>query len=54
MMSLAASAPDAVIRLSGFVKRYQKHLAVNGLDFTVNRGKFTASSVRMVRARAAR
>ena len=39
MMSLAASAPDAVIRLSGFVKRYQQHLAVNGLDFTVNRGE---------------
>jgi ABC-2 type transport system ATP-binding protein len=39
MTSLAASAPDVVVRVSAFVKRYKQHLAVNGLDFTVNRGE---------------
>ncbi len=39
MTSLAASAQDVIVRLSGFVKRYKQHLAVNGLDFTVNRGE---------------
>jgi ABC-2 type transport system ATP-binding protein len=28
-----------IIRVSGFVKRYKKHTAVDGLDLTVNRGE---------------
>ncbi|MCW5797135.1 MAG: putative multidrug ABC transporter ATP-binding protein YbhF [Nitrospira sp.] len=39
MMSPSASSPDVVVRVSGFVKRYKQHLAVNGLDFTVHRGE---------------
>jgi len=39
MTSLASWSPDVVVRLSGFVKRYKQHRAVNGLDFTVNRGE---------------
>ena len=39
MTSLAPSSTDVVVRVSGFVKRYKHHLAVDGLDFTVNRGE---------------
>ena len=39
MTSLTASSPDLVVRVSGLVKRYKQHLAVKGLDFTVNRGE---------------
>ncbi len=39
MTSDPASSSEVVIRLSGFVKRYKQHRAVNGLDFTVNRGE---------------
>ena len=28
-----------VVRVTGFVKRYKKHIAVDGLDLTVNRGE---------------
>ena len=39
MTGPAASSPDVVVRVSGFVKRYKQHHAVDGLDFTVNRGE---------------
>ena len=39
MMSQPASSADEVVRVSGFVKRYKQHCAVNGLDFTVQRGE---------------
>ncbi|MCC6967344.1 MAG: ABC transporter ATP-binding protein [Nitrospira sp.] len=39
MMSPPASSADEVVRVSGFVKRYKQHCAVNGLDFTVQRGE---------------
>ncbi len=39
MTSLATSSADVVVRVTGFVKRYKQHLAVNGLEFTVNRGE---------------
>ena len=39
MTSPTASSPDPVVRVSGLVKRYKQHLAVKGLDFTVNRGE---------------
>ncbi|MBV6468225.1 MAG: putative multidrug ABC transporter ATP-binding protein YbhF [Nitrospirae bacterium] len=35
----AASSPEVAVRLSGFVKRYKQHLAVDGLDLTVKRGE---------------
>lgn len=39
MTSLTVSSPDLVVRVSGLVKRYKQHLAVDGLDFTVHRGE---------------
>ncbi len=39
MTSVPASSSEVVVRLSGFIKRYKQHLAVNGLAFTVNRGE---------------
>lgn len=39
MMGPPASSADEVVRVSGFVKRYKQHRAVNGLDFTVHRGE---------------
>ncbi len=30
---------DVIVRASGFVKRYKKHIAVDGLDLIVNRGE---------------
>ena len=39
MMGLSASSADEVVRVSGFVKRYKQHRAVNGLDFRVHRGE---------------
>ena len=39
MTSDPALSSEVVVRVSGFVKRYKQHLAVNGLAFTVNRGE---------------
>lgn len=39
MTSLTVSSPDLVVRVSGLVKRYKQHLAVDGLDVTVHRGE---------------
>lgn len=52
MTKPAASSPEVVVRVSGFVKCYKQHLAVDRLDLTVKRVKSMASSDRMVRARA--
>jgi ABC-2 type transport system ATP-binding protein len=35
----AASPPEVVVRVSGFVKRYKQHRAVDRLDLTVQRGE---------------
>ena len=35
----AASSPEVVVRVSGFVKRYKQHRAVDRLDLTVQRGE---------------
>lgn len=36
--ALGSQHVGAVVRVSQFVKRYKKHIAVDGLDLTVNRG----------------
>jgi ABC-2 type transport system ATP-binding protein len=41
-----------VVRVSGFVKRYKQHLAVDRLDLTVKRGEIYGLIGPMVRARA--
>ena len=35
----ASPSPDVIVRVSGFVKRYKEHIAVDGLDLTINRGE---------------
>ncbi len=37
--SQLSPSPEPVVRLSGFVKRYKQHMAVDGLDLTVHRGE---------------
>ncbi|MGB5044286.1 MAG: ATP-binding cassette domain-containing protein, partial [Nitrospira sp.] len=39
MTKPAASSPEVVVRVSGFVKCYKQHLAVDRLDLTVKRGE---------------
>jgi len=39
MTRLDSLSPEMVVRLSGFVKRYKQHLAVDGVDLTVKRGE---------------
>lgn len=39
MRKPVSSSPDAVIRVSGFIKRYKQHIAVDGLNLTVQRGE---------------
>ena len=38
-LTLASPSLDLIIRVSGLVKRYNKHIAVDGLDLTVNKGE---------------
>ena len=37
--TLTSPSSDFIIRVSGLVKRYKKHIAVDGLDLTVNRSE---------------
>ena len=35
----SARRSDAVVRVSGFIKRYKKHMAVDGVDLTIKKGE---------------
>ena len=37
--TLASLPSDVIVRVSGLIKRYKKHIAVDGLDLTVKRGE---------------
>ena len=37
--ALSSQHLDTIVRVSGFVKRYKKHVAVNGVDLTIQKGE---------------
>ncbi len=39
MITATLDAPDPIVRVSHFVKRYKKHVAVDGVDLEVRRGE---------------
>jgi ABC-2 type transport system ATP-binding protein len=39
MLQASPQHMDTVVRVSNFVKRYKKQVAVDGVDFTIRRGE---------------